>query len=65
MDVVINKRKIRDTVKQMVDNGRKNLKQEIRNHPARTVFQAPCPIRNGFGWNPWMAASPFVALKQF
>ena len=65
MDVVINKRKIRDTVKQMVDNGRKNLKQEIRNHPASTVFQAPCPIRNGFGWYPWMAASPFVAIKQF
>ena len=41
MDVVINKRKIRDTVKQMVDNGRKNLKQENRNHPVHPVFQVP------------------------
>lgn len=65
MDVVINKRKIRDTVKQMVDNGRKNLRQENRNHPARTVFQVPCLIRNGFGLNPLMAVTPFMAIKQF
>ena len=65
MDVVINKRKIRDTVKQMVDNGRKNLRQENRNHPVSTFFQVPRPIRNGFGWNPWIMATPFIALKQF
>ena len=49
MDVVINKRKIRDTVKQMVDNGRKNLKQEIRNHPASTVFQGPFRLESQDG----------------
>ncbi len=65
MDVVINKRKIRDTIKRMVDNGRKNLKQENRNHPASTVFQVPCLIENGFGWNPRMAVMPFMAVKQF
>lgn len=65
MDVVINKRKIRDTVKQMVDNGRKNLKQENRNHPVHPVFQVPCPISNGVGWNSWMAAAPFMDVRQF
>ena len=65
MDVVINKRKIRDTVKQIVDNGRKNLKQENRNKPAGSIFQVPCLIRNGFGRNPYMAVTPFMAVKPF
>lgn len=65
MDVVINKRKIRDTVKQLVDHGQKNQKQENRSHPANPVFQVPCLIGNGFGGNPYLTAGTLMAVKQF
>lgn len=65
MDVVINRRKIRDTVKQLVDNGRKSLKQEKRSYPVDPGFQVPCLIQNGFGWNSCKAAETVMAVKQF
>ena len=65
MDVVINRRKIRDTVKQLVDNGQKNLRRKSRSHSVNPVFQVPCSIKNGFGWSPFMTAGTVMVAKQF
>lgn len=65
MDVVINKRKIRDTVKQLVENGQKNIKQHNRTHSKLSDFSASSLIRNGLGFNPYMTAKTAMAVKQF
>lgn len=48
MDVVINKRKVRDTVRQIVAGGNRTLKQEIRSRFAARMTTGRQPVTGGF-----------------
>ena len=48
MDVVINKRKIRDTVRQIVAGGNRTLKQEIRSRLIAGMATGRQPVTGGF-----------------